>query len=297
MSCSWGNSSDGSGNDVTLVPQGPSLAAQHVIEVCQKVFREQLSTFANSVKRTCAAVCPLYGDVPMGAPGPPGKKGPPGPPVSWFWVDSGATRAWDLFSEPRVSLLFPPVWVKFRHKPWASTGLWGRRVWPKRSEWKNYYFHFSMWTNAESSVDARARLNDFWRAARLFLGFESLFHIVTQSSAYSHWRGKIKLQLYQNIPLYYMIVILMCSDAEFQTHQLLDFLTVISGRSRARRCWRWRGTTRFLRWRRRTWPARGNRCVNSKIMMLHLLNGEQRHHNLRFDGSVHPTGLVCFTLD
>lgn len=99
MSCSWGTSSDGSGNDVTLVPQGPSLPAQHVIEVCQKVFREQLSTFANSVKRTCAAVCPLYGDVPMGAPGPPGKKGPPGPPVSWLWVASGVTCAWDLFSE------------------------------------------------------------------------------------------------------------------------------------------------------------------------------------------------------
>lgn len=43
--------------------------------------------FANSVKRTCAAVCPLYGDVPMGAPGPPGQKGPPGPPVSFtLWV-------------------------------------------------------------------------------------------------------------------------------------------------------------------------------------------------------------------
>lgn len=41
-----------------------------------------MSTFANSVKRTCAAVCPLYGEVPMGAPGPPGKKGLPGPPVS-----------------------------------------------------------------------------------------------------------------------------------------------------------------------------------------------------------------------
>lgn len=42
-----------------------------------------MSAFANSVKRTCAAVCPLYGDVPMGAPGPPGSKGPPGPPVSF----------------------------------------------------------------------------------------------------------------------------------------------------------------------------------------------------------------------
>lgn len=53
-----------------------------MIEVCKKVVLEQMSTFANSVKRTCAAVCPLYGDVPMGAPGPPGQKGPPGPPVS-----------------------------------------------------------------------------------------------------------------------------------------------------------------------------------------------------------------------
>lgn len=41
-----------------------------------------MSTFANSVRRTCAAVCPLYGDVPMGAPGPPGQRGPAGPPVS-----------------------------------------------------------------------------------------------------------------------------------------------------------------------------------------------------------------------
>lgn len=51
-----------------------------------------MSTFANSVKRTCAAVCPLYGDVPMGAPGPPGPKGPPGPPVSLMvWVALGVT--------------------------------------------------------------------------------------------------------------------------------------------------------------------------------------------------------------
>uniref|UniRef100_A0A3B3QRY1 Zmp:0000000760 n=1 Tax=Paramormyrops kingsleyae TaxID=1676925 RepID=A0A3B3QRY1_9TELE len=61
-------------------PPGPVLAAQHVIEVCKKVVLEQMSTFANSVKRTCATVCPLYGDVPMGAPGPPGPKGPSGPP-------------------------------------------------------------------------------------------------------------------------------------------------------------------------------------------------------------------------
>uniref|UniRef100_A0A673B2S1 Zmp:0000000760 n=1 Tax=Sphaeramia orbicularis TaxID=375764 RepID=A0A673B2S1_9TELE len=61
-------------------PPGPTLPAQHVIEVCKKVVLEQMSTFANSVKRTCAAVCPLYGDVPMGAPGPPGQKGPSGPP-------------------------------------------------------------------------------------------------------------------------------------------------------------------------------------------------------------------------
>lgn len=47
-----------------------------------------MSTFANSVKRTCAAVCPLYGDVPMGAPGPPGQKGPPGPPVSLPFLHS-----------------------------------------------------------------------------------------------------------------------------------------------------------------------------------------------------------------
>uniref|UniRef100_A0A3B3XJL4 Thrombospondin-like N-terminal domain-containing protein n=1 Tax=Poecilia mexicana TaxID=48701 RepID=A0A3B3XJL4_9TELE len=61
-------------------PPGPTLPAEHVIEVCKKVVLEQMSTFANSVKRTCAAVCPLYGDVPMGAPGPPGQKGPTGPP-------------------------------------------------------------------------------------------------------------------------------------------------------------------------------------------------------------------------
>uniref|UniRef100_A0A8C5NC31 Zmp:0000000760 n=1 Tax=Gouania willdenowi TaxID=441366 RepID=A0A8C5NC31_GOUWI len=61
-------------------PPGPTLSALHVIEVCNKVVLEQMSTFANSVKRTCAAVCPLYGDVPMGAPGPPGQKGPPGSP-------------------------------------------------------------------------------------------------------------------------------------------------------------------------------------------------------------------------
>ncbi|KAK0133671.1 Collagen-like protein 6 [Merluccius polli] len=61
-------------------PPGPTLPAQHVIEVCKQVVLEQMSKFANSVKRTCAAVCPLYGDVPMGAPGPPGQKGPSGPP-------------------------------------------------------------------------------------------------------------------------------------------------------------------------------------------------------------------------
>uniref|UniRef100_A0A3P9LFM7 Zmp:0000000760 n=1 Tax=Oryzias latipes TaxID=8090 RepID=A0A3P9LFM7_ORYLA len=61
-------------------PPGQTLPAEHVIEVCKKVVLEQMSTFANSVKRTCAAVCPLYGDVPMGAPGPPGQKGQPGPP-------------------------------------------------------------------------------------------------------------------------------------------------------------------------------------------------------------------------
>ncbi|KPP60055.1 collagen alpha-1(IX) chain-like [Scleropages formosus] len=59
-------------------PPGPP----HVIEVCKRVVMEQMSAFANSVKRTCATVCPLYGDVPMGLPGPPGPKGPPGPPVS-----------------------------------------------------------------------------------------------------------------------------------------------------------------------------------------------------------------------
>uniref|UniRef100_A0A3P8VS73 Zmp:0000000760 n=1 Tax=Cynoglossus semilaevis TaxID=244447 RepID=A0A3P8VS73_CYNSE len=61
-------------------PPGPTLPAQHVIEVCKKVVLEQMSTFANSVKRTCAAVCPLYGDVPMGPPGSPGQRGPQGPP-------------------------------------------------------------------------------------------------------------------------------------------------------------------------------------------------------------------------
>ena len=71
--------------------QGPSLPAQHVIEVCKQVVLEQMSTFANSVKRTCAAVCPLYGDVPMGAPGPPGQKGPPGAPVGFF---SGMWCCW-----------------------------------------------------------------------------------------------------------------------------------------------------------------------------------------------------------
>lgn len=62
------------------------LSAQHVIEVCKHVVLEQMSTFANSVRRTCAAVCPLYGDVPMGAPGPPGQKGPPGLPVSYLFL-------------------------------------------------------------------------------------------------------------------------------------------------------------------------------------------------------------------
>ncbi|KAA0717624.1 Collagen alpha-1(IX) chain [Triplophysa tibetana] len=61
-------------------PPGPTFPAQHVIEVCKRVVLEQMSTFANSVRRTCAAVCPLYGDVPMGPPGPPGAKGPPGSP-------------------------------------------------------------------------------------------------------------------------------------------------------------------------------------------------------------------------
>uniref|UniRef100_A0A8D2ZYY7 Zmp:0000000760 n=1 Tax=Scophthalmus maximus TaxID=52904 RepID=A0A8D2ZYY7_SCOMX len=73
-------------------PPGPTLPAQHVIEVCQRVVLEQMSTFANSVKRTCAAVCPLYGDVPMGAPGPPGQNGPPGPQVSIYSLGFNCDR-------------------------------------------------------------------------------------------------------------------------------------------------------------------------------------------------------------
>lgn len=67
-----------------------------------------MSTFANSVKRTCAAVCPLYGDVPMGAPGPPGPKGPPGSPVSvtqWFYRFSTVRKLTDLMSQD--------AWFKF----------------------------------------------------------------------------------------------------------------------------------------------------------------------------------------
>ena len=77
---------------VMICSQGPTLPAQHVIEVCKKIVLEQMSTFANSVKRTCAAVCPLYGDVPMGAPGPPGQTGPPGPPVSFYNFDVHCLR-------------------------------------------------------------------------------------------------------------------------------------------------------------------------------------------------------------
>lgn len=42
----------------------------------------------------------------------------------------------------------------------------------------------------ESSVDTWAGLNDFWRAVRLFLGLESLFHIITQYRIHSHLRDK-----------------------------------------------------------------------------------------------------------
>ncbi|KAM9316592.1 uncharacterized protein PAF06_007638 [Gastrophryne carolinensis] len=60
--------------------KGPMFPASHVIEVCQKIVLEQMSSFAQSVRRQCASVCPLYGDVPMGAPGPVGLPGPTGQP-------------------------------------------------------------------------------------------------------------------------------------------------------------------------------------------------------------------------
>ena len=65
-----------------------------------------MSTFANSVKRTCAAVCPLYGDVPMGAPGPPGQKGPPGIPVGFFFLGYDDV---DWFGKAPPHVLMPAV--------------------------------------------------------------------------------------------------------------------------------------------------------------------------------------------
>ncbi|RXM33127.1 Collagen alpha-1(XXI) chain [Acipenser ruthenus] len=59
---------------------GPTFPAEHVIEVCQRVVLEQMSVYANVVRRKCASACPLYGDVPMGPPGPQGLNGEPGPP-------------------------------------------------------------------------------------------------------------------------------------------------------------------------------------------------------------------------
>ncbi|RXM36144.1 Collagen alpha-2(VI) chain [Acipenser ruthenus] len=61
-------------------PPGPTFPAEHVIEVCQRVVLEQMSVYANVVRRKCASACPLYGDVPMGPPGPQGLNGEPGPP-------------------------------------------------------------------------------------------------------------------------------------------------------------------------------------------------------------------------
>lgn len=65
-----------------LLMQGLPFPAAHVIEVCKRIVLEQMSMFANSVGRKCASMCPLYGDVPMGPPGPVGLPGPSGEEVS-----------------------------------------------------------------------------------------------------------------------------------------------------------------------------------------------------------------------
>ncbi|KAM9616090.1 LOW QUALITY PROTEIN: uncharacterized protein ACIBXB_020465 [Morphnus guianensis] len=54
----------------------------HVIEVCERMFLEQTSTFADSMRKKCASSCALYRNMPMGSPGPRDIPGYPGQKVS-----------------------------------------------------------------------------------------------------------------------------------------------------------------------------------------------------------------------
>ncbi|XP_030051026.1 collagen alpha-1(IX) chain-like [Microcaecilia unicolor] len=68
------------GNTGSPGPPGPPFLATRVLEVCKRVVLEQMSMFASAVRRQCASACPLYGDIPMGVPGPVGLPGLPGEP-------------------------------------------------------------------------------------------------------------------------------------------------------------------------------------------------------------------------
>lgn len=194
-----------------FVPQGPTLPAQHVIEVCQRVVLEQMSTFANSVKRTCAAVCPLYGDVPMGAPGPPGQSGPPGPQVSIYSLGFNCfnvnqpvlTSSFWKKSLLRVSrhllqTFSQDTLVERRNfsihcsllSPWLSKTQTHCKVldWTKRAEvfgrkaWNENIttFHVSMRTNKESHTRHPVCAGWVLESIKAVLGLQILFHIIMQ---------------------------------------------------------------------------------------------------------------------
>lgn len=159
-----------------------------------------MSTFANSVKRTCAAVCPLYGDVPMGAPGPPGQKGPPGPPVSsteWMFVIRPNSAAFPDASLP-TDLLHQSVrtythfhfalsyWAKCYHIVRVWTGLksaevFGRKAWNENIT----IFHVSMRTNKESQT-------------RHLVCVEWFFGCFSIGKPFSHYYTMLNLFMFRN---------------------------------------------------------------------------------------------------
>lgn len=153
-----------------------------------------MSTFANSVKRTCAAVCPLYGDVPMGAPGPPGEKGPPGPPVSftfstsflWGCIPLNSSEiffALHLLQAFGVKALSGCIHCSFyfhwqsrmqthcKGLDWTKRAeVFGRKAWNENI----MIFHVSMRTNKKYQTRHLVCVEWFLAVLRL----ESLFHII-----------------------------------------------------------------------------------------------------------------------
>lgn len=159
-----------------------------------------MSAFANSVKRTCAAVCPLYGDVPMGAPGPPGQKGSQGPPVSlwltcpaWIFIIALGVTSIKTLAEMNChstfsihcSFFFLPAWVKCKHIVRVWTGLKELKYLAEKLGMKTLRFSTSPWGQIRSHrLDTWSVLNGFWRVSRLSLdwkAFSTLLHCRTDS--------------------------------------------------------------------------------------------------------------------